>query len=76
MNQPCGEEHRQSEESVMSDLVERIREIIENHRTDPSGHVAQEIIDHLKLRRETVGDEIRYVGAWFNYELTMLEGAE
>jgi hypothetical protein len=38
--------------------------------------VAQEIIDHLRLRRETVGDEIRYVGAWFNNELTILEGAE
>jgi hypothetical protein len=60
----------------MTDLVERIREMIENHRTDPSGDVAQEIIDHLKLRRETVGNEIRYVGAWFNNELTILEGAE
>jgi hypothetical protein len=92
MNQPCGEEHRQTGESEMTDLIERIREVIENHRiedasdngcrcgaegsSDHSGHVAQEIIDHLRLRRETVGDEIRYVGAWFNYELTILEGAQ
>jgi hypothetical protein len=76
----------------MTDLIERIREILEKHRidddsdvgcrcgaegsSDHSGHVAQEIIDRLGLRREAVGNEIRYVGAWFNNELTILEGAE
>ena len=39
-------------------------------------HVAQQIVDRLKLRRETVGNETRYVSAWFDDELTKLEGAE
>jgi hypothetical protein len=38
--------------------------------------VAQEIVDRLGLRREGVSREIRYVSAWFDDELTKLEGAE
>jgi hypothetical protein len=76
----------------MTDLIEHIRQILEHHRIDDesdagchcgtegfddhSTHVAHEIIDRLRLRREAVGNELRYVGAWFNYELTILEGAE
>ena len=44
--------------------------------TDHYRHVAQQIVDRLKLRRETVGNETRYVSAWFDDELTKLEGAE
>ena len=43
-----------------------------NHRR----HVAQQIVDRLELRKETVGNETRYVSAWFDDELTKLEGAE
>jgi hypothetical protein len=43
---------------------------------DHSGHVAQQIIDRLELRKEAVGNKFRYVSAWFNDELTKLEGAE
>ena len=39
-------------------------------------HVAQQIVDRLKLRKEAVGSETRYVSAWFDDELTQLEGAE
>jgi hypothetical protein len=39
-------------------------------------HVAQQIIDRLELRREAVGSKARYVSAWFDDELTNLEGAE
>jgi hypothetical protein len=76
----------------MTDLIEHIRGILEHHRrddgsdagcrcgaeglSDHSGHVAQEIVDRLSLRREALGKQIRYVGAWFNNELTILEGAE
>jgi hypothetical protein len=41
--------------------------------------VAQEIVARLGLRPERavkVKDEIRYVSAWFDDELTKLEGAE
>ena len=41
-----------------------------------SGHVAQHIIDRLHLREEAAGNKIRYVSAWFDAELTKLEGAE
>jgi hypothetical protein len=44
--------------------------------TDHYRHVAQQIIDRLELRRETVGSKTRYVSAWFDDELTKLEGAE
>jgi hypothetical protein len=40
------------------------------------GHVAQEIVDRFELRKEVVGEKIRYVSAWFDDELTKLEGAE
>lgn len=43
---------------------------------DHSRRVAQRIVDCLGLRAETVGNEIRYVSAWFDGELTKLEGAE
>jgi hypothetical protein len=38
--------------------------------------LAQRIVDCLGLRAETVGSEIRYVSAWFDNELTKLDGAE
>jgi hypothetical protein len=41
-----------------------------------SRHVAQRIVDCLGLRVQTVGNELRYVSAWFDDELTKLEGAE
>jgi hypothetical protein len=82
----------------MTDLIDRIREIIERHRvadptaatghpchcgaeklSDHSRHVAQEIVARLGLRPERAvdaKDKIRYVSAWFDDELTKLEGAE
>jgi hypothetical protein len=47
--------------------------------SDHSLHVAQEIVARLGLRPERAVDaknEIRYVSAWFDDELTKLEGAE
>jgi hypothetical protein len=47
--------------------------------SDHSRHVAQEVVTRLGLRPEraiNVKDEIRYVSAWFDDELTKLEGAE
>ena len=41
--------------------------------------LAQEIVDRLGLTQESAGDrsrKIRYVSAWFDDELTKLEGAE
>ena len=43
---------------------------------DHPRHLAEEIVDQLGLRREGVSREIRYVSAWFDDELTKLEGAE
>jgi hypothetical protein len=43
---------------------------------DHCRHVAQQIVDRLELRREAVGNETRYVSAWFDDEITKLEGAE
>ena len=43
---------------------------------DYYSHIAQQIVDRLELRREAVGNETRYVSAWFDDELTKLEGAE
>ena len=82
----------------MKDLIERIRQIIDDHgegdraedagRTcgcgatrlsDHSRHVAEEIVKRLGLRAEYVdrlGNELRYVTALFDDELTKLEGAE
>jgi hypothetical protein len=39
-------------------------------------HIAQQLVNRLGLRREVVGNETRYVSAWFDDELTKLEGAE
>jgi hypothetical protein len=47
--------------------------------SDHSGHVAQEIVARLGLRAEVpvnAEGEIRYVSAWFDDELTKLQGAE
>jgi hypothetical protein len=82
----------------MTDLIDRIRAIIELHRVDDftsatgrpcrcgaeelsdhSRHVAHEVVARLGLRPERAisgKDEIRYVSAWFDDELTKLEGAE
>ena len=75
----------------MTDPLESIRKILEDHRVDdaddgcscgatrPPGHahhVADEIIARLGLQRERSGNQIRYVSAWFDDELTKLEGAE
>src|SRR4029079_87574 len=46
---------------------------------DHSHHLAQEIVDRLGLTQESAGDrssKIRYFSAWFDDELTKLEGAE
>jgi hypothetical protein len=51
----------------------------EKELSDHSRHLAQEIVARLGLRPERAGDvkdEIRYVSAWFDDELTKLEGAE
>ena len=83
---------------TMTDLVERIRRVIEQHRevdrddtpgvgcgcraqglSDHPRHVAEEIGDRLKLRPQSVvnvRNKIRYASAWFDDELTKLEGAE
>jgi hypothetical protein len=48
-------------------------------QSDHSRHLAQEIVARLGLRPERsidLPDQIRYVSAWFNDELTKLEGAE
>ena len=64
----------------MTDLIERIRQILERHHPyDESGHarrVAEDIVARLDLRREIAHDKMRYVSAWFDDELTKLEGAE
>ena len=47
--------------------------------SDHARHVAQEIVARLGLRPEepvNAKDKIRYVSAWFDDELTKLEGAE
>jgi hypothetical protein len=64
----------------MSDPIERIRQILERHHpygeSSHARHVAEDIVEQLELRRETVDDKMRYVSAWFDNELTNLEGAE
>ena len=64
----------------MTDPVERIRQILERHHPyGQSGHarrVAEDIVGQLELRRESVDNKMRYVSAWFDDELTKLEGAE
>ena len=47
--------------------------------SDHSRHVAEEVVARLGLRPEKavkLKGEIRYVSAWFDDELTKLEGAE
>ena len=47
--------------------------------SDHSRHMAQEVVARLGLRPEqvtNVKNEIHYVSAWFDNELTVLEGAE
>jgi hypothetical protein len=64
----------------MTDPIERIRLILE--RLCPYGepgharHVAEDVVAQLELRREDVDNRMRYVSAWFDGELTHLEGAE
>lgn len=65
----------------MIDLIDRMREIIERHRVAEftARHVVQEIVARLGLRAEepvSAKGETRYVSAWFDDELTKLEGAE
>jgi hypothetical protein len=64
----------------MTDPIERIRQILERHHPDgESGHAhgaAEDIVAQLELRREKVDKKMRYVSAWFDDELTKLEGAE
>jgi hypothetical protein len=38
--------------------------------------VAEDIVNCLELRREKADEKMRYVSAWFDDELTKLEGAE
>ena len=66
--------------SEMTDPTERIRQILERHHpygeSGDARHIAEDIVEQLKLRRENVEDKMRYVSAWFDNELTNLEGAE
>ncbi|WP_156685708.1 hypothetical protein [Mycobacterium sp. Marseille-P9652] len=45
---------------------------------DHSRHVAERILDRLAVRPDIdeAKKRIRYASAWFNWELTVLEGAE
>ena len=64
----------------MTDPIERIRQILErHHRHGEPEHVreiAEDIVAGLDLRRETAHGKVRYVSAWFDDELTKLQGAE
>jgi hypothetical protein len=75
----------------MTDPIERIQKVVEEHRVDDAGvgcscgatrqsdharHVAEEIVAQLGLQRENARKTTRYVSAWFDDELTKLEGAE
>jgi len=64
----------------MTDPIERIRQILERHQpyaqSDHARHVAEDVVGQLDLRREKADDKMRYVSAWFDEELTKLEGAE
>ena len=47
--------------------------------SDHCRHVAEQIIDGLQLKPDDVDEakkRIRYASAWFDWELTKLEGAE
>ena len=64
----------------MTDPADRIRQILERHhpygQSDHALHVAEDIVAQLGLRRDNVENKMRYVSAWFDDELTKLEGAE
>ena len=64
----------------MTDPIERIRQILERHHpygeSDHARRIAEDIVAQLGLRRENVDNKMRYVSAWFDDELTNLEGAE
>ena len=61
----------------MTDPIERIRQILEKHGEPERAHqIAEDIVAQLELRRENVDNRMRYVSAWFDDELTKLEGAE
>ncbi|HME74452.1 MAG TPA: hypothetical protein VKI00_02000 [Mycobacterium sp.] len=85
-------------ERIRHTLIERIRQIIDEHRASGDGddaevtcscgtqglsdyprHLAEQIIDGLDLKAEAtdhVKNQIRYATAWFDWELTELEGAQ
>jgi hypothetical protein len=85
-------------ERIRHTLIERIRQIIDEHRAIGDGdgaqvacscgaqrlsdyprHLAEQIIDGLDLKAEVtdqVKNQIRYATAWFDWELTQLEGAQ
>jgi hypothetical protein len=61
----------------LTDPIERIRQILEQHGEPGRAHqIAEDIVAQLQLRRESVDNKMRYVSAWFDDELTTLEGAE
>jgi hypothetical protein len=64
----------------MTDPIHRIRQILQRHQSyrddGHAHHVAADIVGQLELRREEAGNKMRYVSAWFDDELTKLEGAE
>ena len=61
----------------MTDPIERIRQILERLGEPGRAHqFADDIVAQLELRRENVDNKMRYVSAWFDDELTVLEGAE
>jgi hypothetical protein len=61
----------------LTDPIERIRQILEQHSEPSRAHqIAEDIVAQLQLRRENVDNKMRYVSAWFDDELTKLEGAE
>ncbi len=78
-------------------LVERVRQIIDQHRpgdlgpdgsvrcscgaesgSDSPRHVAEKIVEGLAVKPDIdeAKERIRFASAWFNWELTLLEGAE
>jgi hypothetical protein len=85
-------------ERIRQTLIERIRQIVGEHRESHDGddaqracscgavrlsdypsHVAEQIAEGLDLKaeaRDHAKKEIRYATAWFDWELTQLEGAQ
>jgi len=64
----------------MTDPADRLRQILERHQpygeSGHARHVAEDIVAQLGLQRENAENRMRYVSAWFDGELTKLEGAE